>query len=281
MPLLGAHVSAAGGLYRAVERADALGCEAMQIFTRNPLQWHGGALSDGETDAFRRALLSSGVKRVVSHSSYLINLAGDDEARRRSEEALKREIERSYQLGIDAVVLHPGSSKGGDAASARGKLIASLRKVLDATDNTRTSVLLETMAGQGYTLGSSVDELAFVIEALDWDTRLGVCADLCHLFGAGLDVGTAAGYERLVSSLEKHVGLERVGCWHISDNKGERGARLDRHEHLGEGGIGLVPFGILAADPRFETTPVILETPKKDAGDERNLAILRKLRGYM
>ncbi|MDR1019730.1 MAG: deoxyribonuclease IV [Synergistaceae bacterium] len=279
MSLLGAHISVSGGLHRAIERACALGCEAMQIFTRNPLQWQGKGLSEGETGAFRRALLSSGLKSVVSHASYLINLAGDSHVRRKSIDALKAEIGRCYQLGVDAVVLHPGSSRDAPPDAAREALAASLKEILDGTDETGVPVLLETMAGQGGVLGSTIEELAWLMEALDWDKRLGVCADLCHLFGAGVDVGTEGGYERLVSSLSRHVGLDRVMCWHISDNKGERGDRVDRHTHLGSGGIGIVPFGMLVADPRFQDTPVILETPKDGPGDAGNLALLRKLRG--
>ncbi|MDR0615401.1 MAG: deoxyribonuclease IV [Synergistaceae bacterium] len=279
MPLLGAHISAAGGLHRAIERADALGCEAMQVFTRNPLQWHGKSFSESEIDAFRRAFLASGIKSVVSHASYLINLAGEAPVRRKSADALKAEIERCYQLGIDAVVLHPGSSKNMPPEEARGFLVSSLKNVLDGTDGLGVTILLETMAGQGGVLGSSIEELAWVIGALDWDRRLGICADLCHLFGAGLDVGTEGGYERLVASIERHMGLDMVGCWHVSDNKGARGGRIDRHAHLGEGQIGIVPFGMLAADERFRDTPLILETPKNGPGDAGNLALLRKLRG--
>jgi deoxyribonuclease-4 len=279
MSLLGAHISAAGGLYRAIERAEGLGCEAMQIFTRNPLQWLGKSLSVGEVDAFRRALLSCNVHSVVSHASYLINLAGDEAVRKKSITALKSEIERCYQLGIDAVVLHPGSSKGRSADEARGFLIDSLKRVLDDTENFNVPILLETMAGQGGVLGSAVEELAWVIDGLEWNKRLGICADMCHLFGAGVDVGTEGGYERLVLSISKHVGIDRVGCWHISDNKGARGSRIDRHAHIGEGEIGTIPFGMLVADERFGSTPVILETPKDGVGDEGNLAILRKLRG--
>jgi deoxyribonuclease-4 len=224
-------------------------------------------------------LLSSGVRRVVSHASYLINLAGDSDTRKKSEFALKAEIERCYQLGVDAVVLHPGSSKRGDAGEARGFLIESLKKTLEETSSFGVPILLETMAGQGGVLGSTVEELARVIDALEWDKRLGICADICHLFGAGAEVGTEGGYERLVLSLSKHVGLDRVGCWHASDNRGARGSRIDRHAHIGEGEIGTIPFGMLVADERFADTPVILETPKDGVGDEGNLALLRKLRG--
>ena len=123
-------------------------------------------------------------------------------------------------------------------------------------------------------------ELADVIEHLDWDDRLGICADLCHLFGAGVDVRSEGGYERLVANLQKQVGLKRVACWHLSDNKGERGSHIDRHAHIGEGEIGVIPFGMLVSDERFDETPTILETPKDGIGDEGNLALLRKLRGY-
>ncbi|MDR1472504.1 MAG: deoxyribonuclease IV [Synergistaceae bacterium] len=279
MSLLGSHISSAGGLRRAIGRAEALGCEAMQIFTRNPLQWRGKNLTDAELDAFRRALLGSSITRVISHASYLINMAAEDSVRRMSVDAAICEIERCHQLGIDSVVIHPGSSKGGSRRDALSRLVESLDEILDRTRDTTVSVLLETMAGQGGTLGSSVDEIASVLDRQGWDRRLGICADLCHLFGAGLDIRTEGGYSRLVSSLAKHVGLERIGCWHMSDNKGTLGSSADRHAHIGEGEIGAVPFGMLVSDERFADIPAILETPKDGIGDEGNLALLRKLRG--
>lgn len=279
MPLLGAHISVAGGLFRAVEKASLLGCEAMQIFTRNPLQWTGRSLSDSEIESFRRALLASSIKRVVSHASYLINLAGAGAVRRRSVEALTQEIDRCYQLGIDSVVLHPGSCGGGSRDAALGLLADSLAEVLERTANAPVAILLETMSGKGGVLGDTLEELTGVIDALDWDSRLGVCVDICHLFGAGYDLRFEGGYSRLVSSLGRSVGLDRVGCWHMSDNRGARGLRIDRHAHIGEGEIGVIPFGMLVSDERFGNTPAILETPKEGIGDEGNLALLRKIRG--
>jgi deoxyribonuclease-4 len=252
----------------------------MQIFTRNPLQWRGKSLSDAESDAFRRALLGSSITRVVSHASYLINMAAGDSVRRASVDAVIMEIERCHQLGIDSVVIHPGSSKDGNRGEALDRLAESLDEILDRTAEARVSVLLETMAGQGGVLGSSVEEIASVLDRQGWDRRLGICVDLCHLFGAGVDIRTEGGYSRLVSSLEKHVGLDRVGCWHMSDNKGARGSNIDRHAHIGEGEIGAAPFGMLVSDERFSDAPTILETPKDGIGDEGNLALLRKLRGY-
>ncbi|MDR3353487.1 MAG: deoxyribonuclease IV [Synergistaceae bacterium] len=279
MPLIGTHVSVSGGLYRAVERASLLEVEAMQIFTCNPLQWRGRNLSGSDVDAFRRALLGSSVRSVVVHSSYLINLAGYDRVRARSADALVDEIERCYQLGVDSVVLHPGSSTGGDRGEAIGRLVSSLGEVIERTMENPVRILLETMAGAGGSLGASVEELGGVLDAMAWDDRLGICADICHLFGAGADVRSRGGYERLVSSIEKHVGLSRVGCFHLSDNKGPRGSNVDRHEHLGQGEIGIVPFGMVMSDERFADVPCILETPKDGVGDEGNIALLKKMRG--
>jgi deoxyribonuclease-4 len=279
MSLLGAHVSAAGGLFRAIERAEALGCEAIQIFTRNPLQWRGRTPSPVEIDAFRRVLLSSDIKRVIAHASYLINLAGGGRIGSKGVDAVVSEIELCYQLGIDSLVLHPGSSKDGPRDEAFSELAASLEKILDKTRDKNVTILLETMAGQGAVLGASIGELERIMDLMDWDNRLGVCVDLCHVYAAGIDVRTEGGYSGLISSLEKHFGLDRVGCWHISDSKGSLGSAIDRHAHIGEGEIGVIPFGMLVSDERFDDTPTILETPKEGIGDQGNLALLRKFRG--
>ena len=279
MPLLGAHVSSAGGLPRAVERAVALGCEAFQIFTHNPLRWHGTPPSPSAADGFRRALIESGIKRVLAHASYLINLAGEGAILNKSVDAVVYDIELCFQLGIDSLVLHPGSAKDGPRAEATARLVASLDRVLARTRDKNVSILLETMSGQGGALGAANEELESVLDALAWDRRLGICADICHVFGAGADVRTEGGYARFVSALDKHFGLDRIGCWHLSDNKGTLGSGVDRHQHIGEGEIGVTPFGMLVSDARFANTPMILETPKDGIGDEGNLAILRKLRG--
>ncbi len=272
-------MSVAGGLFRAIERAEALGCEAIQIFTRNPLQWHGKALSSAEVEAFRRAWLSSSVEVVVAHASYLINLAGDSHVARRSTDALVDEISRCYQLGIDGVVLHPGSAKGTPPDDALRRLAESLSAVLERTQAEPVPIFLETMSGQGDVLGANLDELTEVMDRLEWDSRLRVCVDLCHVFGAGYDVAGEGGYERLVSALSRKFGLERIACWHLSDNRGTRGSRVDRHAHIGQGEIGATAFGMLVSDVRFARVPAILETPKDGVGDEGNLALLRKLRG--
>jgi deoxyribonuclease-4 len=230
-------------------------------------------------DEFRRALIESGIKRAAAHASYLINLAGEGTLLNKSIDAVIYDIELCFQIGIDSLVVHPGSSKDGPRAEALTRLTASLDRVLACTRDKNVTILLETMSGQGGILGSANEELEGVFDALAWDGRLGICADICHVFGAGVDVRTEGGYARFVAALDKHFGLDRIGCWHLSDNKGTLGSGVDRHQHIGEGEIGVVPFGMLVSDDRFADTPMILETPKDGIGDEGNLAILRKLRG--
>ncbi len=279
MVLIGAHISTAGGLHRAYERADSLDCESMQIFTRNQRQWFSRPLSFQEIEDFYRASNKSSVKKVVSHASYLINLAGDREIREKSERALISELERCYRLSIEDVVLHPGFALDTPPEKAVRQVSESLLRVLDATSEMKIRILLETMAGQGTVLGGEISEFAEMLDMSDNHPRIGFCVDICHVFAAGYEMRTHESYSRFTNLLEKHVGLERVHCWHLSDSKMERGSKKDRHQHLGEGTIGLAPFSMLMNDERFKNVPAILETPKEGTGDEGNLSILRKLRG--
>lgn len=280
MPLIGAHVSAAGGLHKAFEHAGELNCEAMQVFTRNQRQWQIKTLSLQEIEEFYRAGAGSHVRSVISHCSYLINLAGNQDIRARSEAALIAEIERCHQLGIEDVVLHPGFAGDDDEETALKKISGSLAKALDVTGGRTVRILLETMAGQGSSLGGELRQFEKIFSLLGWHGRIGLCADTCHLFAAGYDIRTDDGYERLIAQIDNAVGYERVGCWHLNDSKAEKGSRKDRHTHLGQGCIGLRPFAMLMGDERFAQIPAILETPKEGVGDEGNLATLRKLRGF-
>lgn len=279
MSLIGAHMSAAGGPDAAVRRAAEIGAESMQLFTQNPRQWKGRAISDTQADAFRRELMKSGVRRVISHAPYLLNLAADGRIASMSASVLCDEIARCDLLGVDAIVLHPGSAIDSPRAEALERLAGNLRGVLSSTRGSPVKILLETMAGGGGVLGATVGELADVIEMLEWDDRLGVCVDTCHVFAAGTDIRTPAGYERSVTSLKSQVGLSRVGCWHLSDSRGALGSKVDRHAHIGDGEIGTALFGALVSDERFRDVPMILETPKDGPGDEGNIALLRKMRG--
>lgn len=280
MSLIGAHISAAGGLHKVFERADELGCESIQLFTRNQRQWQSKTLSLQEIEEFYRAGAKSRVKNVVSHCSYLINLAGTKDLRARSEMALIAEIERCHQLGIEDVVLHPGFAGDEGEALALDKISGSLLKVLEMTGERTVRILLETMAGQGTVIGGELRQFEEIMNRLGWHKRVGLCADTCHVFAAGYDIRTDEGYNRLVTQIDNAVGYERIGCWHLNDSKSEKGGKKDRHTHLGRGEIGLAPFAMLMTDDRFAQIPAILETPKEGIGDAGNLATLRKLRGF-
>jgi len=278
--LIGAHVSIAGGICRALERGEALGCESMQIFTKNQLQWRSAPLPQGVCDRFLRMWSKTGIGKIVVHSSYLINLAGSEKIRRKSIDALVDEVLRCDQLGIDDLVLHPGSHRGDGLKAGIERVAASLENVFERTDGSRVRVLLETMAGQGDGIGASLDELAAVFDSLGGHDRIGICMDTCHLFASGYEIRSPEGYERLVGRVEKLFGKERVRCWHLNDSREVKGSGKDRHQHIGAGQIGLEAFGRIVTDGRWSGVPCILETPKEDQGDTRNLSLLRKLRGF-
>ena len=280
MALIGAHMSVAGGLDKAFERADALGCESMQIFTRSQRQWQARPVSLQEAEGFYRAWQRSDVKAVVSHASYLINIASPDAAvRAKSAAALREEVERCRHLNIDDIVLHPGFAMDAGIDAATANIAETLLRLFDATQEYKTRILLETMAGQGTCVGGDFAHFTEILDKANWHPRIGLCIDTCHVFAAGCDLRSSDAYGRLIAAADKHVGLSRVRCWHLNDSKAARGAHLDRHAHLGEGEIGLHPFALLMNDERFEETPTILETPKEGVGDEGNLSFLRKVRG--
>ncbi len=280
MARIGTHVSVAGGLDKAFARADALGCESMQIFTRSQRQWQSKPVSLQEAEDFYRAWQRSSVETVVSHASYLINIGSSDaEMLAKSRRALREEAERCHQLGITDIVLHPGFAKEATADEAIENIAASLRQLFEDTPDFRARVLLETMAGQGTVIGADFAHFSQIGELLDWPPRLAFCVDTCHVFAAGYDLRSAEAFERFISLIDRHVGTDNVLCWHLNDSKAARGSRLDRHAHLGDGEIGLHPFALLMNDVRFENIPTILETPKEGVGDEGNLSFLRKVRG--
>ena len=279
MPLIGAHVSIAGGLEHAIERGEALECEAIQIFSKNQLQWHSAPISISRAERFLHAWKNSSIQSVVVHASYLINLASPDETRAKSVVGLIVEVERCDMLGVEELVVHPGSSRGTPKEDGLERLAKSLKEVIHATSMMRVRILLETMAGQGSILGSSLDELQFVLDRIGYTEKLGVCLDTCHLFAAGHELRTEEAYGRFVATLMGKIGLERIGCWHLNDSEHVKGSRLDRHQHIGDGELGLSPFSFIVNDPRWDHVPALLETPQNGIGNEGNLTILRKLRG--
>jgi len=279
MPLLGAHESVAGGLHLAFDRIKKVGGDSLQIFTRNQRQWRPAPLKPEEIDAFKEAHEKSGKMIVASHGSYLVNLAtAKDDLLEKSVDALVLELQRCDQLAIPYVVLHPGSHGGAGVEVGLERFVKGLDRAIE-TGDVGVKVLLETTAGQGTGLGSSFEELAFVLQNSKYPELLGVCVDTCHIFAAGYELRTEDGYNATIIALEKTVGLDNVLFFHLNDSKKELGSRVDRHEHIGKGAIGLSGFQNLLNDSRFKGLPMTLETPKSEklVEDRENLRILRSL----
>jgi deoxyribonuclease IV len=281
LPPLGAHVSVAGGMVTAIERATALGCTAAQVFVKNANQWQGRELSEKEVAAFRAARAASRVGPLVAHASYLINLCTTDPALLvRSREALADELSRCARLGIDGLVLHPGAHLGAGEEAGIDRVAMSLDAVLSLLPDVSPRVLLENTAGQGSCLGHRLEHLAAIRARLASPHRVGVCLDTCHAFAAGYAIHKRQGYEDFLTEIEERLGLAAVGCFHLNDSVRPFGSRRDRHAHIGEGEIGLPAFARLLHDPRLRAIPMVLETEPGDemAGHRRDLEVLRGLR---
>ena len=279
MPLLGAHMSVAGGLHLAFERLRRVEGQALQIFTRNQRQWQAAPVGAEEAVAYQAAWAEAGKPPVASHDSYLINLAaGKEETAAKSMAALADELARCHALGIPYLVMHPGSHLGDGVEEGLARFSRNLDAVL-ANSDAGVMVLLETTAGQGTNLGSRFEELAAIIGQSRHPDRLGVCFDTCHAFAAGYDLRTPAGYAAVFEDFDRRIGLHRLRFFHLNDSVKGLGSRVDRHAHIGQGEIGSEGFRLLLNDPRFASHPMTLETPKADdlAEDITNLALLRSL----
>lgn len=279
---LGAHMSISGGLHLAIDRAVAAGCSVMQIFTRNSNQWKGKPVSETDTALFRSKFAASGLREVVSHDIYLINLASPPgETRDKSLAAFRDELESCARLGIMKVVMHPGSHLADSPQAGLGRVIESFDQLFREVPQFEGRVLIETTAGQGSNLGRTFEELATIISGSHFPDKFGVCFDTCHTFAAGYDTVTEAGYADTMAQFDRLIGLEKLACFHLNDSKKGLGSRVDRHEHIGQGTMGLNPFRFILNDPRFATVQKILETPKGDHDemDAVNLGILRGLIG--
>ncbi len=278
--LLGAHVSIAGGVEKAFARGAAIGCTAIQIFTRNASRWQAKALSADSISAFRAARQQSRIGYVAAHDSYLINLASPDpELRDRSIAAFVDELQRCSQLGIPDLVMHPGAHVGAGAANGMDLLIESFNTAFaQAPDDVQ--VLVENTAGQGSCFGARFEELAEILDRLP-QHNLAICFDTCHAFAAGYDLSSAAGYANTMAEFERLIGIERIALFHCNDSKKLLGSRVDRHDHVGRGLIGLDGFQALMQDPRFTEVAKIIETPPgvDHCDDLANLALLRQLAG--
>jgi deoxyribonuclease IV len=289
VPRLGAHLSIAGGLPRAVDRAQASRCEALQIFTKSAGQWRARALPADEIARFRERVAETGIHPVVAHNSYLINVAtAQPELRSQSIASLGEEIDRAHALGLDGLVMHPGSFTSGTEVDGLRLIAEALTRLLAARPKLTLRILLEHTAGQGTNLGHRFEHLAEIIDRVGDRDRLGVCLDTCHLLAAGYDISSPEGYRRTFDEFDRIVGLQSIRAFHLNDSKKPCGSRVDRHEHIGKGCLGLEPFRMLLNDPRFADHAMLLETPKletpesrrrsdADPWDRRNLRTLRRL----
>jgi deoxyribonuclease-4 len=258
--LVGAHVSPAGGLPKAIERGVERGCRAIQIFNQSPRMWKPTAYTEDDFAAFRAALIDSPIEAVMIHAVYLLNCASDDEdIRAKTVESLTHSLRVGEAIGARCVVLHPGSAKTGDVDEAIERAGWVIREALDMTDH--CPVHLENTAGAGGTLGRSFEELAALIEASGRGRRLGLCLDSCHLLASGFDIRTPEGLEAVLEECDRVVGLDRLGSLHLNDSQTPLGSNRDRHANVGEGELGDDGCQAFLSEPRFEGLPCVLETP--------------------
>ena len=278
-PLMGAHMSIAGGMHRAFERGKLARCRTIQIFLKSSNQWKAKLLTEQDRVLFQGAQQRTGIGPVLGHDSYLINLASPDrELRLKSLSAFVEEMQRANYLGVRWLVMHPGAHTGSGMKAGISRVAGALLRAMDRVEPP-VSILLENTAGQGSSLGWRFEQLAAILEGIGNSDRVGVCLDTCHAFAAGYDMRTREGYDRTLREFDRLIGIEKIRAFHVNDSKKELGSRVDRHFHIGKGYIGLDAFRCLVNDKRFFAIPKILETPKGTGPrlDRRNIAILNSL----
>ncbi|MCC6485000.1 MAG: deoxyribonuclease IV [Armatimonadetes bacterium] len=276
--ILGAHRSTAGGLWNAAESGRAIGCDAIQIFTRQPQRWAHRPIEDAEADRFRQACADNNISCVVAHDIYLTNLASpNDELRQKSLDSCIDELGRCQKLGIPYLVMHCGSHEGCEEEVGIRRFSEAVQQALDTGNGPDVKILLETTAGQGKALGWTFEQLARLLEGINRSQSTGACLDTCHVFAAGYDISTAEGYSETMHKFDKVIGLNLLHAVHCNDSKKALGSRRDRHENIGEGEIGEEAFRQLVNDSRLADIPILLETPDLERHEED----LKKLRSFM
>jgi len=280
MPYLGAHLSIAGGVHKAIEAAVALGCQTLQLFTKSTNQWRARPLSPAEIAQFRQALEQAGLHHPTAHDSYLINLATPEpDLFARSVDALIVEMERAEALGLEYLVLHPGAHTGSGEAEGIARVAEGLNRALRSCPGFHLQLLLENTAGQGSNLGYRFEHLREIRQRLHQPERVAFCLDTCHAFAAGYDLRTPSALTQTLSEFDEILGLSHLKVFHLNDSVKPLGSRVDRHAAIGQGQIGPTAFRLLVQDPRFAEHPMIIETPKEDETgrpmDPVNLALLR------
>ncbi len=277
--LIGAHVSPAGGLAKAIERGVERGCEAIQIFNQSPRMWRPTVYRDEDVRAFREAMDASPIEAVLIHAVYLLNCASDDpDIRAKSLASLTHSLRVGAEIGAAGVVLHPGSAKGGDPGEAIARAGATIREALEQSEG--CELHLENTAGAGGTLGRSLDELAALLEAAGAGKRLGVCLDSCHLFASGYDIRTVKGMDGMLREAKRKLGRGRIRSLHLNDSQTPLGSNRDRHANLGEGELGEQGCASFLSAPALGGLPCILETPgeKRSGPGKREVALAMRLR---
>jgi deoxyribonuclease-4 len=272
--LFGAHVSSSGGIWQAIDRAEALGCDAVQVFTQSPRMWRPTSHTEDAVARFRERRAEAGIGSVVCHALYLVNLASPDPViHEKSVTAMRASLEAADAIGAEGVIFHVGSHLGAGMEVGLERVVPALRELLQLTTDDLW-LLMENSAGAGGTIGRSTDELAAIYDALDHHPRLGLCIDSCHWYVSGIDVTDAAVLAAAVAEIDERIGLDRLRCLHVNDSKAELGSNRDRHDSIGRGlmGDGLRTFLV---HPAFQELPAILETPGPDGHGPDATEILR------
>ena len=279
--LLGAHMSIGGGIHRAIERSRSIDCTAMQIFVKNNMQWFARPLLKEEIKAFLDHAQRKELHAAFAHANYLINLAATNpQFHANSIRSLSEELTRADQLELPFLVLHPGAHLGASEEAGLDKIVASIDRLFRKIPKVKTRIALETTAGQGSCLGHRFEQIAYIIENAREPERLGVCLDTAHVFAAGYDISSEAAIRKTFREFDRVIGLDRLAALHLNDSKTALGSRVDRHEHIGKGKIGLGAFRFIMRDRRLRKIPKVLETPKgKDLAED--VANLKTLRGLL
>ena len=280
--IVGSHVSAAGGLFKAVERAVNVGCDCIQVFTKNNNQWKAKPLTDQDVQKWKDAFAESNLSDPIAHASYLINLASPkDDLFQKSIDALVIELERANRLELVGLVVHPGAFTDSSEQAGLNRIVDAVAEVLARVEPGSCRLLLENTAGQGTCLGHRFDQLAFMLDGVGDDQRVGICLDTCHAFAAGYEINTADGFAAMSAEIQDLLPAGSITALHLNDSKKPLGSRVDRHEHIGRGEIGLDGFRYLFQDPVLSELPGYLETEKgtdEESGEDWDVINLRTLR---
>ncbi len=277
---VGAHFSIAGGVYNALTKAIEFGATTLQIFTSNQKQWNGKDISDADAEKWKEIVAGSDLKKIMSHDSYLINLgSGKPELMEKSRNLFTREVARCQKLSLSYLNFHPGAATGDDEQVCLDRICDSLISFAPLFKDDSLTLLLETTAGQGTTVGYSFEHLGYIIKKVNAHVPIGVCIDTCHIFSAGYDIRDQASWDATLDTFEQEVGLSYLKALHVNDSLKPFGARKDRHASLGEGEIGMECFKVMMQDPRLSHLPKYLETPNGDEMWKKEIALLNKFQG--